>query len=105
MTTLADRRPASYYRNWRKNAQPHRHQRMISRVIRGLAARLGLTQAQLAKQIGVCLMAVNRWSQPRGLSHPHAMHWRRIRELWWFTKYIKTEEFLRDREFPARFDQ
>src|SRR5208282_1861573 len=44
--------------------------------IRGLRARVGLTQTQLADLLGVSFASVNRWEN--GQSRPSALAWRRI---------------------------
>ena len=51
----------------------------LARVIRGLRAKLGLTQEQFAAKVGVTFSTVNRWENDRGKPSPLAM--RRIEEL------------------------
>lgn len=80
---------------WKSKA-PRPHQRLIARVITTLRRRLGLTQVQLAEQLGVSTATVSRWEWTKGC-FPAKRNWFRIRELWDFSKYIQEEEFLRDR--------
>ncbi len=48
-------------------------------MVRGLRAKLGLTQEQFAAKVGVTFLTVNRWENGRG--NPLRLAMRRIEEL------------------------
>ena len=47
--------------------------------VRELREALGLTQEELAREIGVTMMAVSRWE--RGLNKPSRLAYRKLQEL------------------------
>lgn len=56
----------------------------ISRLIRNLRKKIGLTQEKFATKLGVTLLTINRWENGRARPSPLAMQ--------------KIEEFLRSTE-------
>ncbi len=66
--------------------------------------RLGLTQVQLSKQIGVTPIVISRWERTNG-SHMPLRYWTRFKELWWLSKWSRTSQFQKDRLEPADFSQ
>jgi len=74
---------------------PHRHKRMMARLILSLRKRLGVSQATLAGYFGVIPMTISRWEQPNGMM-PRLSQFRRIRELWDLTKALDHEEIWKE---------
>ena len=65
--------------NAEKSSMSRRKDKKLAEMIRGLRAKLGLTQEQFAAKVGVTWSTVNRWENSRGSPSPLAM--RRIEEL------------------------
>lgn len=70
-----------------KRESPHRHQRMIARVVVALSKRVGSMLA-LGKIMKVDEATVWRWAQPDGFM-PRKHNWVKIRILW---KKLKEKE-------------
>ena len=58
---------------------PRKKHNAVTKMIRNLRAKIGLTQEQFAAQVGVTWSTVSRWENGRGTPSPLAM--RRIEEL------------------------
>jgi transcriptional regulator with XRE-family HTH domain len=86
----------------RARANPHRHKRMLTRVIRSLRKRLALSQHQLGRALGVSLPTIANWERTNG-TYPRKYRWRRIRELWKLSKELRNEEYWKDRDEPPSF--
>jgi DNA-binding XRE family transcriptional regulator len=97
------RRPSDPLAWKRARSNPHRHMGMVSRFIRALRGRLSLTQEAFAARVGVIPITVSRWERKNGMM-PRKYQWRRLRELWEFTKKITGDEgFMRNRTRKVEF--
>ena len=63
-----------------------------------------MTQEEFAKRVGVSWVTITRWERKNG-TMPRAYQWRRLRELWEFTKTVEAqgERFLTNRTRKVEF--